>query len=79
MSQSVSFYEKILTKYGLATFIAVFLIWKLTTSVSGDIEKIQATLNEHVSETAHYLRGICLHTANNETERAECNVPPRTH
>lgn len=79
MSQLVGFYEKVITRYGFATFVAVFLLWRMATTLSGDIASIKTVLNEHVSETAHYLRGICLHTASNETERAECNVVPRSH
>ena len=79
MSQpATAFYEKVLTKYGLATFLAVFLVWWVTADVSGAIKHIQASLNEHISENAYYLRGICLNTAQTDAQRANC-IPPQTH
>ena len=71
-----AFYEKVLTKEGFATAAAAFLIWWLTMGVSGNIDAIKGILNDHVAESTIYLRGICLHTATNDTERADC-VPPR--
>ena len=73
-----AFYEKVLTKYGLATFLAVFLVWWVTTGVSGSITQIQTALNEHISETAYYLRAICVNTAQDDSQRAAC-IAPRAH
>jgi len=73
-----SFYEKVLTKYGLATFLAVFLVWWVTTGVSGNITAIKTALDEHISETAYYLRAICVNTAQDDNQRASCIVP-RAH
>lgn len=78
MSQPpIPFYAQIISKYGLATFLAVYLVWQLSTGVSGKIEKIQVSLNEHISETAYYLRQICINSAQDETQRAACLAPHR--
>ena len=72
MNQPPAFYERILSKYGLPTAIALFLIYWVTSDVSGTMRAMQATLNEHMSESAYYLRAICLHVSKDEAERAEC-------
>lgn len=68
-----------LQKYGLATAIACFLIWWVTQDVSGTIRDIQTSLDQHISESAYYLRGICLNTSNTDAQRANCIPPAREH
>lgn len=66
-------WDKALTKYGVATVIAMFLVWWITGDVSGTLKGMRATLDEHVTETAIYLRQICLNTATSENQRAGCS------
>lgn len=78
MTPPTNLYERVLMKYGLSTAIAVFLIWKMTTGISGHIDQIQTALNEHITETAYYLRAICVNTAQDDIQRAACMMP-RSH
>lgn len=68
-------WEAILTRYGAVTVIALFLVWWLTTGVSGSLSTIQQTLHDHVTETAFYLHAICLNGAHTDGERANCIYP----
>ena len=67
-----------LLRYGFATAAATYLIWALASDVSGRIQDIQASMHEHTSETAFYLRAICLNVAKDDVQRAGC-VLPREH
>lgn len=69
-------WDKTLTKYGVATVIALFLVWWITGDVSGALKSIKGTLEEHVSENNFYLRQVCLNTATTESQRVGC-IPPR--
>lgn len=77
MSQPIAFYEKVLLKYGFTTFAAAFLIWWLTSSISGTVQDIQKTLHDHIIESAIYQYQTCLNTAQlagNST--SSCGMPP---
>lgn len=67
-------WDKLLKAYGAATVIALFLVYWLTGDVMGTLKTLAATTNEHATETAIYLRQICLNTATTENQRAGC--PP---
>lgn len=67
-------WEKALRTYGSATVIALFLVYWLTGDIFGTLKVLTAELDEHVTETAIYLRQICLNTATTENQRAGC--PP---
>lgn len=68
-------WERVLNRYGLATVLALFLVWWLTSGVSGSISAIQQSLHDHVAETTFFLRAICVNAAKDEGQRANC-VPP---
>lgn len=59
-------------KYGVAAVLAVFLTYWMANDVAGMLRKLDSELTEHVSETNYLLRGICLNTAESESERANC-------
>lgn len=65
-------WERVLSKYGAATLIALFLVWWVTSGVSGGIAAIQQSLRDHVSETTFYLHAICVNAAKDEGQRANC-------
>jgi hypothetical protein len=67
--------ERILTKYGLATVLAIAFFYWITSDVSGTVRDIQSRLNDHISETSFYLRQICINTAVDEKGRAACQPP----
>lgn len=67
-------WERILTKYGAATAIALFLVWWLASDVSGQISAVRATLAGHVVETNFYLRQICLNTSKDPQQAMGCNA-----
>jgi hypothetical protein len=71
-------FAKVLEKYGLATVLALFFVWWVTSDLSGSVRAIQDTLTEHISESAYYMRQICLNTAQDESQRAAC-IAPRAH
>ena len=71
--------ERILTKYGLATLLALAFFYWITSDVSGTMRDIREQLNGHVTETTFYLRQVCLNTAQNEAQRAACIPQPSTH
>lgn len=65
-------------KLGVPTVIAAFLIWWLTSVVAASLTTIQADLRGHVMATNIYLRAVCLHTAKDDRERADCPaIAPR--
>lgn len=65
-------WERILTKYGAATLIALGLVWWLASNVSGQVAEVRKTLDAHVTETNFYLKNICINTAQIESQRAAC-------
>lgn len=70
--------ERVLTKQGLATVLAISLVWWMAHDVSGAVRNIQQKLDAHITETAFYLRSICFNTATDEGQRAGC-IPPTAH
>lgn len=71
-SNAITLAERVLTKWGLATLLAIGLVWWIASDVSGTQHRIEAKLDTHMNESAYYLRAICLHTAKDESERAGC-------
>lgn len=59
-------------RLGVPSAIAAFLLWYLVSNVSANISAIRQKMDEHVMESAIYLRAICVNTAKNESERATC-------
>lgn len=76
---SSSFYERVLSKYGLATALAVFFVYWITSDVSGTTRAIKTALDNHISETAYYLRAICINTSTDDAQRASCMLPRVEH
>lgn len=74
-----SFYERTLSKYGLATALAIFFVYWITSDVSGTMRSIKDTLDGHITETAYYLRAICINTAQDDAQRSACVVPRVGH
>lgn len=68
-------WERVLSRYGLATVIALFLVWWLTSGVTTSLASVQQSLHDHVTETTFYLHAICVNAAQDEGQRANC-VPP---
>ena len=68
--------ERILTKWGLATLLALGLVWWIATDVSGTMRDIRNKLDTHMNDTTFYLRQVCLNTATNESQRAGCIPAP---
>jgi len=73
--KGVSPQERILAKYGLATVLAIAFFYWLTSDVSGTMRDIQRKLDDHISESAYYLRQICINTSTDEKGRAACQPP----
>lgn len=73
--QNASPWERILTKYGAATAIALFMVYWLTSGVSGDVRTLREDVKSHISETNFYLRAICVNVATTEGQRANCIIP----
>lgn len=64
-------------KLGVPSAIAVALVWFLMSTVSTALASVSQTLNRHQIESQFYLRGICLNTAHDEAERANCGPAPK--
>jgi hypothetical protein len=76
---NAAFAERVLSKYGLATLLALGFFYWVTTDVSGSIKAVQVTLSDHISESTYYLRQVCINTAKDETQRAACIAPRVGH
>jgi hypothetical protein len=59
-------------KYGIPGALALLLTWWLASDVSGTLRALAENLNTHSSETAYYMRQVCLNTAQNEAQRSGC-------
>lgn len=59
-------------RLGVPSAIAAFLLWYLVSNVSANISAIRQDVRDHVTESAIYLRAICLNTAKDEGERESC-------
>jgi hypothetical protein len=62
---------RLVYRYGVPAAIALFLTYTITSSVASDVTAMR---QEHL-ELRFYLRGICLNTAQSESQRSAC-VPP---
>lgn len=65
-------WERLLTKYGAATMIALFLVWWMSAGISADMKAIRSDLAQHVTETNIYLRQICLNTSATPQQAIGC-------
>lgn len=65
----------ILKRYGLASLIAVYLLWWATDGLAMKVDRLVLMMHTHVTESNFYLRALCLNSAQNETQRASC-IPP---
>lgn len=74
-SVSATLVERVLAKYGLATVLALALVYWLTTEVTGRMTRMEERIDGHISDTTYYLRAICLNVAKDEVARAGC-IPP---
>lgn len=64
-------------KYGIPGALALFLTWWLASDVSGTLRALAESLNEHSSETAFYMRAICVNSADSAQKLANCQPPKR--
>jgi hypothetical protein len=62
-------------KYGAIGAIALFLTWWLASDVSGTLRALAETLNAHSSETAYYMRALCVNSADTPQKLANCQMP----
>lgn len=71
-------------RYGPAAVIAVLLVFWLTHSFAAQLESqgtelraLGSTLSLHSSETAYFLRAICINAADHDAQKlANCELPP---
>jgi hypothetical protein len=75
-AQAAAVAERILTKWGLATLLALGLVWWIASDVSGTMRDIRTKLDLHTNDTTFYLRQVCLNTAKDESQRAGCIPSP---
>jgi hypothetical protein len=66
---------QVLKDHGLATVIAIFLIYWLTNDVRADLKTIGLNLRDHMQETTYFARQICINTAKNADQTMACEVP----
>lgn len=64
-----------ISKFGLATILALGFFYWLTSSVEADIKEIKKSQLEHSTEAAYYMWRVCLNTAQDDASRAAC-IPP---
>lgn len=69
-------WERVLTKYGAGTTIALFLVWWMSSGISADMKAIRSDLTNHVTETNFYLHAICVNSSATPQQLAGCE-PPR--
>lgn len=58
--------------YGPASAIAFYLVFQLSQGQASTLNAIRDDLRTHMTESAIFLRGICLNTAKDEGQRANC-------
>lgn len=62
---------------GVVGAIALLLVYGLMANVSRSLEALTETLNAHSSETAYYMRAICINAADTPQKLANCQEPKR--
>jgi len=62
----------VLAKHGLATVLALALVWWLTQDMAGTQRWVKDTLTTHSLQTDFYLRQICVNTATTDAQRGGC-------
>ena len=67
-------WAKLIARYGIATAVALWLIWFITQGIGIDIRAMRA---EHQS-LAFYARQTCINTAQTEGQRVACIAPVPT-
>jgi hypothetical protein len=67
---------------GVPSAIALFLVWWMTSTVTRQLDLIEAKVDLSEASRAHdmgiqgaFLFAICLNTAASETDRARCAIP----
>ena len=82
---------QLLSKYGLGTLIALFLVWKLAESFDAKLAAFQLSLDAHQQSTVAtdrsreqndalrllLLKAICENTAKTDAERMVCREAGR--
>jgi hypothetical protein len=77
-SETLTTIGRFLERHGLATLLALFLVWWLTGHVNASLDRIDTQVHDHVSATTFYLRAICLNVAQDDRARQTCQPePPR--
>jgi hypothetical protein len=78
--RSETVWSQALTKYGLATVLALALTWFLAQRVDGALVRIEHAMEAHIRTTElqqqdqrFYLRAICLNTSTTEAQRSGCS------
>lgn len=69
-------WARVALRYGVASVIAMYLVWWGTQSFGSDLTAMRNEQRMHMSETAFYLRQVCLNTAKDDAQRAAC-IPPK--
>ena len=59
---------EVLAKHGVATLIALFLVWNLSGRLEAKVNAIASMVSGHQL----LLRAICLNTATTDVERMAC-------
>jgi hypothetical protein len=70
--------ERVLSKHGFATLVALGLTWWLAMVATKTLWQMSATLQGHVIESSFYQHQICLNTATTPLAAAAC-TPPQGH
>jgi hypothetical protein len=71
---------QLLTRYGLGTLLALFLVYKLSGSFELKLDALAAQFERHAADTATQtllLKAICSNTAKTPTELVTCNEAGR--
>lgn len=63
---------RVVDRYGPWVALAGFLVWWLTTDISGNVKATRDIVINHVVESNFYMRQICLNTAKDDAQRANC-------
>lgn len=84
MSQGISRpsadWLQLLTRYGLGTLLALFLVYKLAGSFELKLDALAATLERHTVDASTQtllLRAICANTANTAADQITCREAGR--
>lgn len=70
--------ERVLSRYGLGTLLAISLTIWLVMEISRGVQNINAMLSGHISDSNFYLRALCVNSADTSQKLANCQAPQGT-